>query len=190
MDIIVKAKNCDVPERTKERAVERVQHATRLFDRLTGIEMVFAEEGNPRIPEPATVELTAHAKGTHIRAEGTGPDHKTAVDVAVARFERQLRRYKSRLVDRSQRGSHRSGDGEVANHDLVPREAEEVSTDDPAPRIVRYKQFPVAEMLPEDAALQLELLGHDFFLFTNAATGNCNVVYRRRDGDLGLIEPA
>ena len=190
MDIIVKAKNCDVPARTKERAVERVEHATRLFDRLTGIEMVFAEEGNPRIPEPATVELTARAKGTHIRAEGAGPDHKTAVDVAVARFERQLRRYKSRLVDRSQRHAHRAGDGEVVNHDLVPREAEEIEDDDPAPRIVRYKQFEVARMLPEDAALQLELLGHDFFMFTNAATGSCNVVYRRRDGDLGLIEPA
>ena len=190
MDIIVKAKNCDVPERTKERAVERVEHATRLFDRLTGIEMVFAEEGNPRIPEPATVELTARAKGTHIRAEGAGPDHKTAVDVAVARFERQLRRYKSRLVDRSQRQGQRGADAQPINTDLVPRDAEEAYEDDPAPSIVRYKQFEVAELLPEDAALQLEMLGHDFYLFTNAATGRCNVVYRRRDGDLGLIEPA
>lgn len=190
MDIIVKAKNCDVPDRVKDRAVERVEHATRLFDRLNGIEMVFSEEANPRIPEPAIVEVTARTKGTHIRAQGVGADHRQATDAAVARFERQLRRYKSRLVDRTQRASARGNGVAEAPPERTPKPAEEADVEDPAPRIVRRKQFDVAELLPEDAALQLELLGHDFFLFTNAATGRCNVVYRRRDGDLGLIEPS
>lgn len=190
MDIIVKAKNCDVPDRVKDRAVERVEHATRLFDRLNGIEMVFSEEANPRIPEPAIVEVTARTKGTHIRAQGVGPDHRQATDAAVARFERQLRRYKSRLVDRTQRAAARGTGVAEPPAELAPKPAEEADVEDPAPRIVRHKTFDIAELLPEDAALQLELLGHDFFLFTNAATGRCNVVYRRRDGDLGLIEPS
>jgi putative sigma-54 modulation protein len=73
MDVIVKSKNCDVPERLRDEAVQRVQHATRFFDRLTGVEMVFSEEQNPRIPEPAVVELTGRTKGHHIRAEGRAP---------------------------------------------------------------------------------------------------------------------
>lgn len=192
MDIIVKGKNCDVPSRLKEEAISRIEHATRFFDRLTGVEMVFSEEQNPRIPEPAVVEVTARTKGHHIRAEGAGEDHRAAIDVAVAKFERQLKRYKSRLVGRSRSRKHqpapqtRNGvvGSELAPESLAPEPAHEVAE----PRIVRRKTFPLNPMLPEDAAWQLELLGHDFYLFTNAATDRCAVVYRRRDGNLGLIE--
>lgn len=188
MDIIVKSKNCDVPSRLKEEAVERLEHATRFFNRVLGVEMVFSHEQNPRIAAPAVVEVTAHTKGHHIRAEGSAEDHRAAIDVAVARFERQLRRYKSRLVDRSRRGAPvGAGDGAVTAVTVAPDEDQE---DGQAPRIVRTKTFQLRPMLPEDAALQLELLGHEFFLFSNAATGRCSVVYRRRDGQLGLIEAA
>jgi putative sigma-54 modulation protein len=187
VDIIVKGKNCDVPARLKEEAVARVEHATRFFDRLLGVEMVFSEEHNPRIPEPAVVEVTARTKGHHIRAEGAAADHRDAIDVAVTRFERQLVRYKARLVDRRKRG----GPAVPSSNGLVP--AVEESRSEPAPpvelpRIVRRKAFELSPMLPEDAAWQLELLGHDFYLFTNAATDRYSVVYRRRDGELGLIE--
>jgi putative sigma-54 modulation protein len=183
VDIIVKGKNCDVPPRLKEEAVSRVEHATRFFDRLLGVEMVFSEEHNPRIPAPAIVEVTARTKGHHIRAEGAAEDHRDAIDVALGKFERQLARYKARLVDRRKR--------QVAapvTTDTSP--GGEAPTDHPAaqPRIVRRKAFELSPMLPEDAAWQLELLGHDFYLFTNAANGRCSVVYRRRDGALGLIE--
>lgn len=187
MDIIVKSKNCDVPAKVKDEAMERVARATRFYDRLLGVEMVFSEEQNPRIAEPAVVELTARTKGHHIRAEGAAGDHRGATDVAMARFERQLRRYKTRLVDRNRgRGRASAPSVPVANGPL-PAPAEEAE-DDAAPRIVRTKRFDLRPMLPEDAAFQLELLGHDFFVFTNAATGACNVLYRRKDGDLGLIE--
>jgi putative sigma-54 modulation protein len=189
VDIIVKSKNCDVAGRVKEEAVERVTHATRFFDRLLGVEMVFSEEHNPRISEPAVVELTARTKGHHIRAEGCGPDHRAATDVAVARFEKQLRRYKTRLGDRN-RGRGRAAppvpaaNGRVGALAVAPAPAD----NDDAPQIVRTKRFELAPMLPEDAALQLELLDHEFFVFAHAISGACSVVYRRRDGDLGLIE--
>lgn len=187
MDIIVKSKNCDVSPRLKEEALSRLQHATRFFDRLVGMEMIFREEHNPRIPEPAVVEVTARTKGHLIRAQGVGGDHRAAVDAAVDRFERQLARYKSRLVDRTQQRRQRA-EAELAT--AAPSEAAGAADTDSGPRIVRRKEFPLAPMLPEDAALQLELLGHEFFLFNNAATGRCGVVYRRRDGQLGLIEAA
>jgi putative sigma-54 modulation protein len=193
VDIIVKSKNCDVPNRVKDEAVEKVEHATRIFDRLLGVEMVFSEEANPRIADPAMVELTARTKGHHIRAEGAGSDHRSATDVAIARFERQLRRYKARLVDRNQgRGRAAAPMAAPVNGNLLDTGAPggQGAEDDEAPLIVRTKTFELSPMLPEDAALQLELLGHEFFLFSNAATGQCNVVYRRRDGQLGLIEAA
>ena len=195
MDIIVKGKNCDVPARLKEEAVSRVEHATRFFDRLLGVEMVFSEEHNPRIPEPAVVEVTARTKGHHIRAEGAAADHRDAIDVALTRFERQLARYKARLVDRRKRGQPvpTSANGPaptVAETRTGESRPEAATRPGEQPRIVRRKSFELSPMLPEDAAWQLELLGHDFYLFTNAANGQCAVVYRRRDGELGLIEAA
>jgi putative sigma-54 modulation protein len=191
VDIIVKAKNCEVAPRVKEEAIQRVQHATRFFDRLLGVEVLFSEEHNPRIAAPAAVEVTARTKGHHIRAEGSGSDHRGAVDIAVGRFERQLARYKARLVDRSRgRDRHASTAAATGAPPAATTTAPAAEPDDgwPRPQIVRTKRFELAGMVPDDAALQLELLGHDFFLFTNAASGVSSVVYRRRDGQLGLIE--
>lgn len=181
MDIIVKSKNCEIASRLKEETVGKIEHATRFFDRLTGVEVVLREEANPRIPEPAVAEVTARTKGHHIRAQGWGEDHRGAVDMAVARFERQLSRYKTRMVDRRK--------GKTGPPPPQPS-TEPLAEDDawPESRIVRTKRFGLQPMVPDDAALQLELLGHDFYVFTNAATGDCNVIYRRNDGDLGLIE--
>jgi putative sigma-54 modulation protein len=188
VDIIVKAKNCDVPARLKDDVVSKVEHATRFFDKLTGVEVVFSEEQNPRIPESAVVEVTAHTKGHHIRAEGAAADHRTAIDAAVARFERQLSRYKVRQVDRA-KGRDRSGTPVVVTPaDLAPLGADPEVNGEVEPRIVRTKRHELRPMQPEEAALQLELLGHEFFLFTHAGSGTSCVVYRRRDGELGLIE--
>jgi putative sigma-54 modulation protein len=187
VDIIVKAKNCEVAPRVREEAIQRVQHATRFFDRLLGVEVLFSEEHNPRIAAKAAVELTARTKGHHIRAEGSGSDHRGAVDVAVGRFERQLARYKARLVDRS-RGRDRHVPATAVAGSLPAAATAGPGDGWPRPQIVRTKRFALVGMVPDDAALQLELLGHDFFLFTNASSGICSVVYRRRDGELGLIE--
>jgi len=190
VDIIVKAKNCEVPVRLKEDAVSKVAHATRFYDRLHDIEMVFSEEHNPRIAESARVEVTARTKRHLIRALGSAGDHRGALDVAVERFERQLARYKARLIDRSRKGkrARAARHMEASLDEAVSAAPPEESW--PTPKIVRIKRFELTPMLPDDAAVQLELLGHDFFLFTHAETGRCNVVYRRRDGELGLIEAA
>ena len=191
MDIIVKSKNCQVTNRLKEETIEKIEHASRFFDRLDSVEVVLREESNPRIAEPAVVEVTARAIGGarshHIRAEGSAADHREAVDVAVARFARQLSRYKARMVDRRRKAG--PGLSQPATNALL-NDGEVTPDRDGAahPSIVRTKVFELQPMLPEDAALQLELLDHHFYVFTNVATGSCNVVYRRKDGDLGLIE--
>lgn len=208
MDIIVKSKNCDVTNRLKDETIEKVQHASRFFGRLSSVEVVLREESNPRIPESAVVEVTARAIGGparshHIRAEGCAEDHREAVDIAVARFARQLSRYKARMVDRRRKGG--PGLAQPASNSLLAQADGSLLTngddtllapDGASPSgdgwsqssIVRTKRFELQPMLPDDAALQLEMLGHDFYVFTNVATGDCNVVYRRKDGELGLIE--
>ena len=191
MDVIVKSKNCEPSPRVKDEARERVQHALRIFDRVTVVELLFSEEQNPRIPHPARVEVTARTKGHHIRAEGAAGDHRDAIDVAMARFERQLRRYKARRVDRTRRGGKAEAEGAGLQPAVAvgaPAITEPESDSSGATPIVRRKAFALEPMVPEDAAWQLELLGHDFYLFANVDTGQCNVVYRRRDGTLGLIE--
>lgn len=176
MDIVVKA-TCEVPAKVRHDVLERVEHATRFFDRLQGVEVVLRAEANPRISQPAGVEVTARTKGSRIRAEGWAADHSGAADLAVNRFERQLARYKARMVDRAQ-----GRDGRAAPPPTVS------ATAPTGPRIVRTKTFALQPMLADEAAVQLELLGHEFFLFTDETTGSCAVVYRRRDGDLGLIQ--
>lgn len=186
MDITLRARNCEVGNKVKDEARRKVEHATRFFDRITSLEVSFAEEHNPRIPNPASVEITARSKKHTVRALGSGEDHHEAIDQAIARFERQLRRYKTRLIDRGRRGRDDKITGELPEIRRSSNGAAE--SDDPAPTIVRRKEFELTAMFPEDAVLQLELLGHDFYLFTNAGTGAPNVVYRRADGDIGLIE--
>jgi putative sigma-54 modulation protein len=100
------------------------------------------------------------------------------------RFERQLSRYKARLVDRNRRQARPQPATNGLLTDERPAEPEQWEV----PNIVRTKRFELVPMLPEDAAFQLELLGHDFFLFTNASSGEPSLLYRRKDGQLGLIE--
>lgn len=189
MDIILRARNCEVADKVKEEARRKVEHATRIFDRILDLEVSFSEEHNPRIPNPASVEITARSKGHTVRAVGAGADHDEATDQAIARLERQLRRYKTRMVNR------RKGRPEDArsNGDLPQLHARrsgggDDADDDPMPQIVRRKHFELTAMFPDEAVLQLELLGHDFYLFVNLGTGEPNVVYRRAGGDVGLIE--
>lgn len=187
MDITIKSKDFEPTDRLKSETVAKIEHATRFFDRLSSVEVVLREESNPRIAEPAVVEVTARTKGHHIRAEGCGEDHRLALDVAAARFASQLSRYKTRMVDRRQ-GKGATGPSAPTDTAMVSIGETEKNVGDPQPHIVRTKSFELQPMLPEDAALQLEMLDHQFYVFTNAATGGCNVVYRRKDGDLGLIE--
>ena len=185
MDITLRARNCDISTKVKDEARRKVEHATRIFDRIIDLEVSFSEEPNPRIPDPASVEITARSKGHTVRAVGAGADHHEAIDQAIDRLERQLRRYKTRLVDRGRRGR---GEHVVALDTSPPDVGVQTGESEAEPVIVRRKQHPLTAMTPEDAVLQLELLGHDFYLFTNAETGDPNVVYHRDGGDVGLIE--
>ncbi len=126
------------------------------------------------------IEVTIPVKGQVIRAEEDSTDMYVSIDLVEEVIERQLRRYKTKLIARHQEGG---------NFKQEFFEDDEDADNDQEIRIIRTKKFGIKPMYPEDACVQMELSGHDFFVFCNAETDEVNVVYKRKDGSYGLIEP-
>ena len=181
MDVRVHGKSFQVSTELRQMADDKVQRSGRIFDDGAVADVEFEHRPNPRLTdERYRVEITTHTAGHTVRVEAVAADERSALDLAVDKFERQLRRLKERLVQRSRRPQNKR------LNDL-PVSSDEEETQ--GPRIVRNKRFAMRPMMPEEAALQMEMLGHDFFFFMNAESGDCCVLYHRRDGQLGLIEP-
>jgi putative sigma-54 modulation protein len=171
----VKGKNVEVTDSIREYAQEKLGKLERQLADPTRVELELAVERNPSISANHVAEATIWTKGPVLRAREASADHKASIDQLVDKLERQVKRYRDKR--RRYRGTANAPIPDYA----VPVEAE--------PRIVKSKRFPVKPMSADEAVLQLELVGHDFFVFQNAETMEVNVVYRRRDGSYGLIEP-
>ncbi|HET8652664.1 MAG TPA: ribosome-associated translation inhibitor RaiA [Gaiellaceae bacterium] len=176
MRLQVKGKNVEVTDSIREYAEEKLSRLGRQLADPTRVELELAVERNPSISQNHVAEATIWTKGPILRAREASADHKASIDQLVDKLERQVKRY------RQKRRPRRSSLPEPGiPEDGVPVEEE--------PMIVKSKRFAIKPMSPEEAVLQLELVGHDFFVFQNAETAEVNVVYRRRDGAYGLIEP-
>jgi putative sigma-54 modulation protein len=173
----VKGKNVDVTDSLKDYALQKLGKLDKHLNDAARLELELHVERNPSISQNQVAEATVWTKGPVLRARESSTDMKASIDLLVDKLERQARRYR----DKRRRGPGRS------NHDSA--ESIPVVADEELPVIVKTKQFAVKPMTPEEAVLQLELIGHDFFVFQNAETSDVNVVYRRRDSNYGLIEP-
>jgi putative sigma-54 modulation protein len=173
----VKGKNVDVSDSLKDYARQKLGKLEKHLNDASRLELELQVERNPSISENQVAEATIWTKGPVLRARESSSDMKASIDLLVEKLERQARRYR----EKRRRGPGRNHDQSLASRPVI---AEEES-----PVIVKTKQFAVKPMNPEEAVLQLELVGHDFFVFLNGETNDVNVVYRRRDGDYGLIEP-
>jgi putative sigma-54 modulation protein len=187
MDVMVKGRNISVTEALERYATGKVERIAKFFDdgrSVSRVEVELIHERNSSNPEPEVADATLFINGTVLKAREASADMYASIDRMSDKLERQVRRYRGRQIDRwhGQRERHAL---EEAGPVIVEEEAEDIES-----RIVRTKQFQMKPMSPEEAALQMELLDHAFFVFTNADTGEINVVYRRRDGNYGLIEPA
>ena len=127
--------------------------------------------------ERQKIEVTIPVKGNIIRSEQSSTDMYVSIDLVEEVIERQLRKYKNKLIARQQGGGN------------FQKEFMERDSEDQEVRIIRAKKFDIKPMYPEDACVQMELLGHTFFAFVNAETDEINVVYRRRGGTYGILEP-
>ena len=138
------------------------------------IELQLSAENNPSIKDSHVAEATVTTKGPVLRARESSHDMRASIDQLVDKLERQVTRY------REKRGRRRRASRQAPDEGIpMPEE----------PQIVRTKQFAVKPMTAEEAVLQLELVGHDFFVFRDADSDEVNIVYRRRQGGYGLIEP-
>ncbi len=190
MDVRVHARKGNLEDEIRELATTKVLHAARILDDDgSSADVEFTERTNPRLSDGRfRVEITTVVKGHTVRVEADAPDDRAALDIAVDKFERQLRRLKERLVQRYRGRPAAAGNGTVAEPPVLAAEDTSDEEEDVAPVVVRTKRFELRPMSVEEASLQMEMLGHDFFFFLDAETGNHCVIYHRKDGALGLIE--
>jgi len=201
MQVIVKGHHTHVSSSLKELATNKIEKVSRFLDSIQTAEIEFSEEHNPRISDKHIVEITLTTKTRVLRARASGTDAATAVDRVLDKVEAQVRRLKGKFVERGSRTSRGisgialSPDESVSapisrNGALGPIESdgEQETGEEDRPHITRTKRFAVKPMTPEEAVLQMEMLGHDFYLFVDAESEHAGVVYRRHDGSFGLIE--
>jgi len=178
VDVTVSSRQVEVSPKLKSTAIDKIGRLERYLDEMERAEVHFSEERNPRIEHKEVCEVTVYGSGHIVRAKVAAADQFAAVDLAVSKLEHQLHKLKSRLVDRhngkakpakAAAGQPASGEGEDG-------------------RVVKVKRFVMKPMSVDEAILQMDLLGHEWFFFEQATTGESAVVYRRADGDVGLIE--
>ncbi|NLL05513.1 MAG: ribosome-associated translation inhibitor RaiA [Clostridiaceae bacterium] len=173
MKFIVAGKNINVTEALKEKAIKKVGKLEKFFEPDTEAHITMSVQKNRQI-----VEVTIRFKGGLLRAEEENEDMYASIDKVVDSLEGQIRRNKTKISKRY----HESG----LKFDNVSFEDHE---DEEEFKVVRSKKFPIKPMTIEEAILQMNMLGHEFFMFSNSDTMEANVVYRRKDGNYGLIEP-
>jgi len=178
MQIIVKGKNIEITEALRQHACDKVSRVGKYFDGILKTEIELSVERNPKIPESQVVEVTIFSTGPIIRAKESASDMYHAIDLVTTKLERQARRVKEKMIDRHHHAK---------NPFKVPSVADEGEESEAV--IVKTKSFALKPMTPEEATLQMDLVGHDFFVFINSETEETNVVYKRKDGNYGLIEP-
>ena len=173
MRYMMYGKNIEVTEGLKTAVEEKIGKLERYFTPDTEVHVTFSvEKDNQKI------EITIPMKGTIVRAEQVSSDMYASIDMVEEIIERQLRKYKNKLIDQKQ-----------SAESFSKAFAAEEAAEDEEIKIVRTKRFAVKPMDVEEACIQMELLGHNFFVFRNAETDEVNVVYKRKGNTYGLIEP-
>jgi putative sigma-54 modulation protein len=187
LDVVVVGKHTEVDAELRTLTQEKLDRISKYAADVRRIDVDFSEEQTQKAGDSHSCEILVHVNHHLVKGTASAAEHPLALDKALDKVEYQMRRLHEKRV-RSRNGSRARGarvdsesNGEVA-----------VDTDDAsspdAPTIVKVKQFEVKLMDPEEAALQMDLLGHDFFVFRSTENGRAAVLYKRRDGALGLIE--
>jgi len=173
MKVAVIGKNIEVTDALREYAEKKIAKITKFFEKSP----IAAQAAMSTQRGKHVVDITIQVNGLLLRGEEKTNDMYVSIDGAVDKIERQVRKYKTR-INRGFREDNRV----ILETKGSPKEETE-------PQIKRTKRFAVKPMSVEEAVMQMDLLGHDFYVFSNSDTEEVNVVYRRKDGNYGLIEP-
>ncbi|MDY6910981.1 MAG: ribosome-associated translation inhibitor RaiA [Chloroflexota bacterium] len=186
MDLVIKGKNIDVPENAKEYINKKAGKLDRHLQDISKAKVEISEEKTRSKDNRYIVEVTIDTQGTFLRGEQRGPDIFSAADAVADMMDRQIRRYKERLQGKKRRITPLKEAAPVADIEDADTDQDE---DESEGTLIKVKHFPIKPMSIEKAMDQMDWLGHDFFFFFNAESEKFNVLYRRRRGDFGLIEP-
>ncbi len=173
MKFVIVGKNIEVTQGLKTAVEEKIGKLERYFNPETEIHVTLSVE-----KERQKIEVTIPVKGSIIRSEQVSNDMYVSIDLVEEIIERQIKKYKNKLIDQKQSAG-------FFKQEFIEKDY----MDDEEVKIIRTKKFDIKPMYPEDACVQMELLGHSFFVFNNAETGQVNVVYKRKGNTYGLIEP-
>lgn len=173
MNYIISGKNIEVTDGLRSAVQDKLSKLEKYFAADTDAQVTFSVEKDRQ-----KIEVTIPMKGHIIRAEQVSDDMYVSIDLVLEVIERQVTKHRKKLIDKEQNAAYLS-------ESFVDEEVE----DDDDIRIVRTKKFAVKPMYPEDACIQMDLLGHSFYVFRNAETDEVNVVYKRKGNTYGLIEP-
>ena len=173
MKFIIIGRNIDITEGLKSAVQEKLGKLERYFTPETEIHVTLSVEKDRQ-----KIEVTIPVKGNIIRSEQVSSDMYVSIDLVEEVIERQLRKYKTKIVNQQQAGGN-----------FQKEFVEDEFPEDEEVNIIRTKKFGIKPMYPEDACVQMELLGHNFYVFRNAETDEVNVVYKRKGNTYGLIEP-
>ncbi len=173
MQLSVKGRNLEITPALRAYAEEKLSRLTRYLEHIVTMHVGLSVAKHRQI-----AEVTLHVRDLTIRAEVESDDLYSSIDLVAEKLERQILRYKDRIMAHATRGGNRGGSASGA-----------AAVAEDEPRVVKTKRFAVKPAAVDEAILQMDLLGHNFYVFRNAATEEVNVLYRRRDGHYGLIEP-
>ncbi len=175
MEIKIRGQNLELTDKIKSYSEEKINKLTKYFDHIMEAEIELIAEKNPSISDSQIAEVTVFTKGHVLRAKEASSDIFASIDLVSAKLERQLKKYKDKMYKSSKRRP------QVKEDHWTPEQIE-------LSRIVKVKEVVMKPMTPEEATMQLDLLGHEFFVFTNSDTEEVNVVYKRNDDNYGLIK--
>ena len=175
MEVRFVQRGANVDDKLRDYMEKKISRLEKFFRKILNCQIVVTHHKGS-----FNVETTANANGVILRAEEDATDMRTAFDQSLKNLERRIKKYNSYLKDRAQLGV-----AETFSFNL--EETQEAEAD--APVIEKVKKVEVSTMDPVEAAMQMELVGHEFFMFQNAATGEINVIYKRGENSYGLLEP-
>lgn len=182
-DIKISGRKVSVSDALRDHVQHKVGDALKVFD-ITPMscDVALRVDKNHSNPDRKTCEVTVYVRNNVVRVEASSEDMYAAIDAASDKVTRQLRKYKTRIIDRKQRSQAPAPAPSKDLSDLI----DEVADDD---MLVREKYIDLHPMTEEEALVQTDLIGHDFYVFENATTGLINVVYHRHNGGYGIIKP-
>lgn len=190
MQLVIKGKNLEISDALRHYVEKKTARLPRFLNDLMTLTVELAVEKTKNAEKRQIAQITANNGGTILRAEVRAADMFAAIDSVVDKLERRITAYKERLYYKERIAAGRAQPAprptrQPASEEVIEEEEEAIATGE----IVRVKRFPVKPMSPEEAIEQMELLGHDFFVYRDAATDDIRVIYRRYGGGYGLLIP-